>query len=301
MLHVHFITKVHWILEGIEDVRYAVCRDVDLLRFSTVPESVKSARGGARVGPDLHFVADCLDEAEEAFAEGLRQLDRARMHLAYFDYGREGHDEDDSSSDNPPVRQRRRLSTSPCHVPPPVVAQEVMEVDDVPAQPRLVALDNPQLTIRRGPRARVVFNIGYFEPHILISELHWEYARISRRGAGTFCLVQAGLQLQGGRGLWSLSQLVVIEAPTWQPRHDGEDPPSMTERAGSPSAIKNRLVKKAEKSTIGLASWCIYFGRLTRTESSRCWDASASWLCFAGDCSGEGLSVQEWSLAGPET
>ena len=55
--------------------------------------------------------------------------------------------------------------------------------------------------VRSSDRAKRSYDIGYLSDLDTVGDLHFEYARVSRRGANGFCLVQEGIRL---RGTWKL-------------------------------------------------------------------------------------------------
>ena len=87
--------------------------------------------------------------------------------------------------------------------------------------------------IRTSDRARRSYDIGYLCDLDTVGDLHFEYARVSRRGANGFCLFQDGIKLKGTWRLGRIDDKTVIMAPT----HDGESlgsPVSCKRRGGSP-------------------------------------------------------------------
>ena len=83
--------------------------------------------------------------------------------------------------------------------------------------------------IRTSDRARRYYDIGYLCDLDTVGDLHFEYARVSRRGANGFCLVQDGIKLKGTWKLGRIDDKTVIMAPSY----DGES-------LGSPVSCKRR-------------------------------------------------------------
>ena len=101
--------------------------------------------------------------------------------------------------------------------------------------------------IRASDRARRSYDIGYLCDLDTVGDLHFEYARVSRRGASGFCLIQDGTRLKGAWKLGRIDDKTAIMAPT----HDGESLGSLISckrRGGSPSSIRSKIARKALQS-----------------------------------------------------
>ena len=129
---------------------------------------------------------------------------------------------------------------------------------------------NSPIRVAAGPRARVIWPFYNLADRVCVARLHFEYARLSRRGANTFCLVQDGRELLGWNRLGNLVPHVHVHAPAWHETAISYESPlsSMDERppdfqirmirAGSPSKLRGALAKKlaaapgAPPDTLGL-------------------------------------------------
>ena len=115
---------------------------------------------------------------------------------------------------------------------------------------------NSPIRVAAGPRARVIWPFYNFADRVCVARLHFEYARLSRRGANTFCLTQHGRELLGWNRLGNLVPHVHVYAPAWHETAISYESPlsSMDERppdfqitmirAGSPSKLRGALAKK---------------------------------------------------------
>ena len=115
---------------------------------------------------------------------------------------------------------------------------------------------DPPFRIHTGPRSRRMYDIGYLEEDAMVSDLHHEFARVSRRGYWSFCLRFEGEEMDGAVGLDGWDRTVQIVAT----RHDERDgcPRSArrarggwyepARRGGSPSSTRSKLAKKVKRS-----------------------------------------------------
>ena len=130
------------------------------------------------------------------------------------------------------------------------------------------------LTIQSAPAGRRSYEIGYLNPvDSSIADLHFEWARVARRGALTFQLCFWGAPLEGWRCLNNVPVGSRIEAWAWYD-DGGEEPLSSLRvqrrprgkgrgreggrrpgegvhppwRGGSPSQIRYRILKKAQSA-----------------------------------------------------
>ena len=130
-------------------------------------------------------------------------------------------------------------------------AQQVNEAPQEISSEEEQQQDEFLVSVRAGPRARITYPFYYFRPHSLVHEVHFEYARISRRGALTFHLTQWGQPLLGWVRLDTLIQGEVLEAPRFlandqqeeEPLSSCDEPPRMW-RGGSPSKIRAAVARK---------------------------------------------------------
>ena len=102
--------------------------------------------------------------------------------------------------------------------------------------------------VRTSDLAPRSYDIGYLCDLDTVGDLHFEYARVSRRGANGFCLIQDGIRLKGTWKLERIDDKTIIMAPT----HDGESlgsPISCKRRGGSPSSIRSKIARKLSKAT----------------------------------------------------
>ena len=113
------------------------------------------------------------------------------------------------------------------------------------------------LKVRSGPRARREYAFRYLPPTDTFSDLHFEYARVARRGALTFELSFRGHPLCGWHRIDTIPEGSLIEAPRFvadrrdeplsclreQPR-DEEEP----WRGGSPSKLRGALSRKLKSA-----------------------------------------------------
>ena len=86
-----------------------------------------------------------------------------------------------------------------------VSSEEDQEEDDQEAHAN-------QVRVRSGPRARREYKIGYLNADSVIAELHFEVARIMRRGTETFFLVLNDAPLLGWREVYSIPVDSLLEA-----------------------------------------------------------------------------------------
>ena len=79
------------------------------------------------------------------------------------------------------------------------------------------------VTVQSGERARRVWPMHYYTAETYIAEVHFEYARLARRGSATFCLQLNGEPLEGFQKLSSIGSGCLVFAPSWT---KDNDPPS---------------------------------------------------------------------------
>ena len=107
--------------------------------------------------------------------------------------------------------------------------------------------------VRSGPRAIRQFPFYYLHQEC-VARLHYEYARVARRGAMAFSLRQAGHDLWGWTPLALVDTSVIIEAPAnpnprVEPLSSLDEAPEDWHRGGSPSKLRAALIKKLEMSS----------------------------------------------------
>ena len=145
------------------------------------------------------------------------------------------------NSEQEPSPQRPRPSRAPSQEKPPSPACS-READNQEMEPCRV------FRIRSSDRARRSYDIGYLCDLDTVGDLHFEYARVARRGANGFCLVQDGTRLKGTWKLGRIDEKTAIMAPSY----DGEalgSPLSCKRRGGSPSSIRSKIARKLSKSS----------------------------------------------------
>ena len=145
------------------------------------------------------------------------------------------------SPEQGPSPHRPRPSRAPSQEKPPSPAGS-RGADNQEMEPCRV------FRIRSSDRARRSYDIGYLCDLDTVGDLHFEYARVARRGANGFCLMQEGTRL---KGTWKLGR-IDEKTPIMAPSYDGEalgSPLSCKRRGGSPSSIRSKIARKLSKSS----------------------------------------------------
>ena len=102
--------------------------------------------------------------------------------------------------------------------------------------------------IRASEKARKVFSFSYFRDCEDVSDLHFEYARVARRGAGKFCLTQDQTPMDGRWQLGRVDEKTEIIACPYE-CGERDWPPSAQRRGGHPASIRSKLARKVGKSS----------------------------------------------------
>ena len=107
-------------------------------------------------------------------------------------------------------------------------------------------------TIRTGIRSRRSYEFQYLSDRLDIADLHFEYARVAKKGAVTFALQADSILIDGKKRLESLSNGSPLIAVPWK---EDTDPPSSMRRGGvnqhrggAAASARSKLARKLNKS-----------------------------------------------------
>ena len=150
--------------------------------------------------------------------------------------------------------KRRRVQEQPPH---PWRGLPIEE--EAPASPVSEGLDlDPDppartFTLRSQQRSRRHYKISYLDDDCTVGDLHFEFARIAKRGALLFQLVQANVPPVGTQSLRELDHTIDIMVSIYDFANQGQEPPSARRRGGflrggAPSSVRARLARKIGKS-----------------------------------------------------
>ena len=136
--------------------------------------------------------------------------------------------------------------------------QQHAQVVDVASSEDENDRDIQPFIVRSGPRATRQFPFYYLHGEC-VARLHYEYARVARRGAMAFSLQQAGHELWGWTPLALIDTAVIIEAPAnpnprLEPLSSLDEAPEDWNRGGSPSKLRAAIIKKLEASSSNVPS-----------------------------------------------
>ena len=106
--------------------------------------------------------------------------------------------------------------------------------------------------IRTSARSRRTYRIQYLADSSDVADLHYEYARIAKKGAATFALQANSLLIDGRKRLSTLPDNADVIAIPWR---DQAEPPSamrrggfqMDWRGGAPSSARAKLARKLSR------------------------------------------------------
>ena len=99
--------------------------------------------------------------------------------------------------------------------------------------------DQQVILIRRWPRGHQILPFHYFNPEDRIARVHFEYARVARRGANNFMLADEGQPLEGWLPVSSLRDGIILEARPFD-REQGPSPLSSYDEAPVPRIVHLR-------------------------------------------------------------
>ena len=113
--------------------------------------------------------------------------------------------------------------------------------------------DHQTFRLKTSSRSRRTYSIGYLDNQTTVGDLHFEFARVSKRGARQFRLVQAGVILDGVLRLGMVDADIDILVEPHSYDDLGESPLSARRRggdcrAGAPSSVRSKIARKISKS-----------------------------------------------------
>ena len=113
--------------------------------------------------------------------------------------------------------------------------------------------DHQTFRLKTSCRSRRTYSIGYLDNQTTVGDLHFEFARVSKRGARQFRLVQAGVILDGVLRLGMVDADIDILVEPHSYDDLGQSPLSARRRggdcrAGAPSSVRSRIARKISKS-----------------------------------------------------
>ena len=114
--------------------------------------------------------------------------------------------------------------------------------------------DHQTFRLKTSSRSRRTYSIGYLDNQTTVGDLHFEFARVSKRGARQFRLVQAGVVLDGVLRLGMVDADIDILVEPHSYDDLGESPLSARRRggdcrAGAPSSVRSKIARKISKSS----------------------------------------------------